>query len=194
VSWRLSFGITVESIVFEWLLEVPVAQSRPRQFSREFGVTISIILCFTWLGKSKLATVVEIVLKVSHSLSQWWLHELVDMHVLVQQDFSQRLHIARHAVGDVAAFACGNVRPFSVGASFKCTEFPEGRAHDHLSPMFRSVGTHRERPGGGIALRTPEILLILGLRVVVHNVDVFELGVAFALTVGVEDGFEHTCE
>jgi hypothetical protein len=194
VSWRLSFGSIVESIAFKWLLEVPVAQCRPRQFSCELGVAISIVLRFTWLGKSKLATVVEIVLKVSHSPSQWWLHELVDMHVLVQQDFPQRRHIAGHAVGDVAAFACGNVRPFSVDASLECTEFPKGRTHDHLSPMFRSVGTHRERHGSGIALRTPEILLILGLRVVVHNVDVFELGVAFALTVGVEDGFEHTCE
>ena len=60
--------------------------------------------------------------------------------------------------------------------------------------MLSRVGTDREDHSGGITACTPEVLIALWLWVVVHNVDVFELGVAFPSTVGVQDSFEYIYE
>ena len=57
-----------------------------------------------------------------------------------------------------------------------------------LSRVVRSLSSQSD----SAAVTSIAFAYVLG-RVVVHDVNVFELWITFALVVGAEDGFEHIC-
>ncbi|RYZ65901.1 MAG: hypothetical protein EOP09_13525 [Proteobacteria bacterium] len=64
-----------------------------------------------------------------------------------------------------------------------------------MSPMVVYVGNLWDSHSGGIGIvfLAPEVLITPGVWKIVHDVNIFELWVAFPFTVGIKDGFENTC-